>query len=447
MESDKPGWNDAMNGLPGVFGSAICGSIELKRLLTILLESFKSLPGRDTLVVKTAAEIVDFFEDLFTITLKHKGSAFLLWDKTHSLKEEYRARTTYGLSGREKTISLGDIEQAFKLFVKIVDKGIKKAIDRKTGLIRTYFYYESTEYSVRKKNGKSQCSRNNLPLVRVKKFRRHTLPFFLQGFVHFMRSMQDREKARILHKKVLASSIFDKKLRMFKLNESLKSESRDIGRAKIFTPGWLENESIWTHMEYKYLLELLRNGLSREFYNAIKDTLAPFLDPEVYGRSIFENTSFIVSSAHPDKALHGQGFVGRLTGATAEMISIFMAMTSGLRPFSLVDNKLHLKFTPQLASWMFTRKDEVALDYRSTGVDKIRVPRNSFLFKFLGKINVFYHNPARKNTFGSDAAEIKSIQLQYSSGKKVVLEGNCVPAPYAEHVRAGKVCRIDITLN
>lgn len=35
---------------------------------------------------------------------------------------------------------------------------------------------------------------------------------------------------------------------------------------KPFTPGWLENESIWLHMEYKYLLELIRNGMYEEFF-------------------------------------------------------------------------------------------------------------------------------------------------------------------------------------
>ena len=29
--------------------------------------------------------------------------------------------------------------------------------------------------------------------------------------------------------------------------------------------GWLENESIWLHMEYKYLLELIRNGMYEAF--------------------------------------------------------------------------------------------------------------------------------------------------------------------------------------
>ena len=37
MNADKPGWNDAMNGLPGIFGSGVSETIELKRLLDFIL--------------------------------------------------------------------------------------------------------------------------------------------------------------------------------------------------------------------------------------------------------------------------------------------------------------------------------------------------------------------------------------------------------------------------
>ena len=83
---------------------------------------------------------------------------------------------------------------------------------------------------------------------------------------------------------------------MYRLNADLSDESFTIGRARAFSPGWLENGSIWLHMEYKYLLELLRSGLYDEFYTAAQSALIPYLKPEVYGRSILENSSFILSS-------------------------------------------------------------------------------------------------------------------------------------------------------
>ena len=51
---------------------------------------------------------------------------------------------------------------------------------------------------------------------------------------------------------------------------------KDIGRARAFTPGWLENELIWLHMEYKYLLEVLRAGLYEHFFEDFKTSPDPF---------------------------------------------------------------------------------------------------------------------------------------------------------------------------
>jgi len=52
---------------------------------------------------------------------------------------------------------------------------------------------------------------------------------------------------------------------MYKVNAPLANLPLDIGRARAFTPGWLENESIWLHMEYKYLLEVLRADFTKNF--------------------------------------------------------------------------------------------------------------------------------------------------------------------------------------
>jgi hypothetical protein len=61
-------------------------------------------------------------------------------------------------------------------------------------------------------------------------------------------------------------------------------------------------------MSYKFYLELLRGGLYEEFFDEIKTGLVPFMDNAVYGRSPLEASSFIVSSAFPDKKMHGAGF-------------------------------------------------------------------------------------------------------------------------------------------
>jgi hypothetical protein len=47
-------------------------------------------------------------------------------------------------------------------------------------------------------------------------------------------------------------------MQMYTLSASLKSIGPDVGRMVAFSPGWLENESVWLHMSYKFYLELLR---------------------------------------------------------------------------------------------------------------------------------------------------------------------------------------------
>jgi hypothetical protein len=51
--------------------------------------------------------------------------------------------------------------------------------------------------------------------------------------------------------------------------------------------------------------------------------MLPFMDPEVYGRSLMECSSFIASSAFPDPSIVGQGFLARLSGSTAEFLDIW----------------------------------------------------------------------------------------------------------------------------
>ena len=132
------------------------------------------------------------------------------------------------------------------------------------------------------------------------------------------------------------------------------SQPHDIGRARAFPPGWLENESIWLHMEYKYLLEILKAGLFEQFFADMRNILVPFYDPQIYGRSPLENSSFLVSSAHPDETLHGAGFVARLSGSTAEFISIWNIMMAGKHPFIMQNGQLCFALRPALPGWLFT---------------------------------------------------------------------------------------------
>jgi hypothetical protein len=210
---------------------------------------------------------------------------------------------------------------------------------------------------------------------------------------------------------------------MYKTNAPLHSCSHEIGRARAFTPGWLENESIFLHMAYKYLLEILRAGLRDEFVADMRRGLVPFLDPQTYGRSPLENSSFIVSSAHPDESLHGRGFVARLTGATAEFLSMWSLMTAGPQPFFMKDGQLCLCFKPTLPRWLF--RDDGTL-----------------VFTFLGGCSV----TCRRYETSSEYAQVTAATLDLPMGHRVSLPGDVIGAPYAAMIRNGEIRHIELCL-
>ncbi len=441
MEANKPNWYDALNGLPGLFGSSICETIELKRLTEFLTGALEELKLDEGDKINIFEELFDFIAPI-TNLLKSETDNFKYWDASYSHKESYRKKIISGISGVEKEISIGSIKEFLGWVIKKTTAAINCACDD-SGICRSYFINEVKEYEViGQQNGQETH-------IRPKKFSQRALPLFLEGPVHALRIEKDKAKAAALYKAVKNSELFDRQLKMYKVNGYLSKETEEIGRCKVFPRGWLENESIWLHMEYKYLLEVLRSGLYEDFYRDFKNCIVAFFNPQKYTRSIIESSSFIVSSVHSDSGLHGAGFVARLSGATAEMLHIWLCMNTGFRPFYLNEQgNLCLEFNPILAGWLFTKKEN-EFDYFTQDEKriKIKLPKNSYAFNFLGSTLVAYHNPKRKNTFGENAVKIRQIILTYRDGRMVRVEGSLIVSPLAEAVRDRKFCRIDIEIN
>lgn len=440
MEADKPGWYDALNGLPGLLGSSICETLELKRYAQFLLDAFDDLSMDDHYEIAVFDELGEFIKGLKHI-LKTEQNPLSYWNKANDIKENYRLSVRKGIRGDEEGISLGDIREFLHGVAARTQAAVDKAADE-SGLVPTYFMYDVTDYDVLEQEHSGQ------PFVLPKKFKQHALPLFLEGIVHAMKLERDPARARALYQAVRQSPLFDKKLKMYKVNADISGESEELGRARIFPRGWLENESIWLHMEYKYLLELLRAGLYKEFYDSLRQTAVPFLDAEVYGRSVLENSSFLASSAHEDRSLHGQGFVARLSGSTAEFVHIWLWMSIGQNPFVINEREeLCLHFQPVLDRTMFTQKPSNASRLNRKGKwECLSFPKNSCAFHFLASTLVVYHNPGMKNIFPGGDYQIEKIVLTYSTGKAVCLTEGFIGAPYAGDVRDGKVDRIDVYL-
>lgn len=421
MEAEKPGWYDALNGLPGMLGSSVTETYELRRLLAFLCEIAAEYPERTCILPVEAVDL------LLEVSEAIRTSEDWPWERIATAREAYRERVRFGFDGAVRELSAREIGDILSKFLDTVDAGIARARALTGGLYPTYFYYEAEEYELlRDADGNPRLDGKGRPRVRVTRFRPVALPLFLEGLVKALKMRLGRESAREIYRRVRESALFDKKLRMYKVNAPLIGQPLTLGRATAFTPGWLENESIWLHMEYKYLLELLRAGLYTEFFDDIKTVLIPFLDPAIYGRSPLENSSFLASSAHPDETVHGAGFVARLTGATAEFLSMWHLMMAGEKPFFVEDGRLCLQFKPALPAWLFDERDTIT-------------------FKFLGCCNVTYHNPARIDTF-DERAQVQRIVID-TGDDTVEIHSPVIREPYASRVRAGNVQTINVYLS
>lgn len=450
MEADKPGWYDALNGLPGLFGSSVCETLEIKRHIRFLLralDEFEDAPDEIS-VFEELSELMDTMHCL----LAQQLPSLEFWNEASTARESYRDKTRMGVSGKEIGVELRRVIDFFEAALRKLEFGIEKARDGRSGTLFTYFRYEVTDYQVIESPPSGEVVEatrvtNGPTRVAPSAFKQVPLPLFLEGPVHYLRCNPDAGEAAEFAASVKKSALYDECLKMYKVNAPLTDEPMGIGRSRVFSPGWLENESIWLHMEYKYLLELLRNGLYDEFYRDFRNVCIPFLDPAVYGRSTLENSSFIASSAHPNPLVHGNGFVARLSGATAEFIHMLLLMTVGTRPFRLgPDGQLELRLEPALPEWLFTRETRNVRVLKQDEWEEIELPARTFSFMFLGSILVVYHNEGLSDTFGEDGVKPVEWTIVDSKGNTQTLYAETLIGDFARRVRDREVTRMDIVL-
>ena len=409
MEGGKPGWYDALNGLPGLLGSSMAESCELARLLRFTREALTQWDGS----VGLYDEMAELLAGIDGI-LQSEPDRFARWDQLNRVKEGYRARTAFGLDGGRTALLSGRLAAMLKRMEAAVLDGIHRAVALGGGICPTYFTFDAT--------GVVETPDGPMPTGLAP----HALPLFLEGPTRWLKLDLSREEKRALAEKVRHSGLYDQVLKMYKVNESLAGVSFEAGRALAFTPGWLENESIWLHMEYKYLLELLKSGLYDQFSEDFRAAAVPFLDPARYGRSPLENVSFLASSANPDPSGWGRGFVARLSGSTAEFLQMWQLMFFGPEPFRLGGGGLELHFSPCVPDYLLGTENTVRA-------------------VFLGHIPVTYHVeglgalcpgktvPTRWTLTRADG-EIVTVDSPYLSGRE------------ARQVRDGQIIEIEITM-
>ncbi|KAL9187019.1 hypothetical protein ACHAXT_010739 [Thalassiosira profunda] len=439
-EGGKPGWNDAMNGLVGMLGSGMPETYELKALLQYIraaVAKYKrpvAVPEElGVLIGEIMTALDELGDEAYLPTSDTVPSAlFRYWDAVASAREDY-VRNIASLSCETMNYSPTEMLQLLDRWIGQVDLGIARAHsvgshghdnqDELLGITPTYFSYNVTQW---KKTG--DVNRDGLPLVNATEMAVAKFPLFLEGVVRMMKTV-DGAKASSIYKAVMKSGLRDEQLKMYTLSSSLEGQSFDMGRMMGFSPGWLENQSVWLHMSYKYYLELLRKGMHNEFFTEMQSGMLPFMDGAKYGRSLLECSSFIASSAFEDPRMHGQGFLARLSGSTAEFLSMWVLMMIGPSPFRVNEEtrELEMQLSPALPKWLFANNPTA-----------VAGEQYSVHFKLFTSINTRYFTPVRRDLFGDVPAR---YEIGLRDGSKIRVDGPTIPNDLAQNIR--KVVFID----
>ncbi len=423
MEGGKPGWYDALNGLPGLFGSSMAETYELLRMIEFVTNILSKYEKQMDVPIELYELWKGLVDDSVMFIADQKVDShqakIAFWKSRGKKLEQYRKQIHKDLSGNTVEMESLAAKNHLNLMQEIIREGIREAKentpDGEKGMIPTYFYYTVLDYKEDVFLGESTYE--------IFDVKQNTVPLFLEGSVRYLKQKDTKENKRNLYQKIKKSDLYDSDLHMYKVNSGLSKASYEIGRAKAFTPGWLENESIWMHMEYKYLLELLKSGLYEEFFEDFRWACVPFMNESEYGRSLLENSSFIASTANPDPKIHGKGFVARLSGSTAEFIHMWQIMMFGENPFEYNDSIFSLAFKPSIPAYLIGNQEHIQAT-------------------FLGTVSVDYCLTDTESIFGENY-RISKYELHYEKEICPVF-GDRIFGQQALDVRNGNVHKIKV---
>lgn len=456
-EGGNWGWDSANDGLPSTIGSGMAETFELKVLVRYLLTStFKY--NEPVLIPVELADLINAItaglENLESRRIPSvldefvPASLFEYWNDISSAREAYRERTKVDFSGNTTVLHTTDLIPLLNRWLLHLDAGIARAasfgtIDAFNGAsnstIPTYFAFEVTKYQ---KSG--EANHDGAPFVEALQMKVRRLPIFLEGPTRMLKTVTDTAVARDMYWNIREhSGLRDNELSMYTVSGDLPGYSVDLGGTTAFPPGWSKNQGVSLHMSYKFYLELLRHGLHDEFFaEATPGGLLPFMNSEVYGRSLAECSSFIASSSFEDPSIRGRGFLPRMSGATAEFLSIWKIMYIGIDPFYVDpgDYQLRMKLVPTLPLWMFDTQGNHDLDedkefqrspfLRHSAQQNLNTP--NVRFKLFSSIQVYYYNERRIDLFGYPPVRYR---IGLRDGSIFEVDGPVIGVDLAEKIR------------
>ena len=418
MDGDKPGWNDAMNGLPGIFGSGVSETIELVRVVTELLRIVKKYPLQ-------SIAIPTILFDLFT-QLSHQLSPavgltptqlVMRYNALQDIREQFDTTTRFTFDSPIKHLAAKEFELGLTRMLDVLRDGIERSKTYGQGLVPTFLTYEAVEFA---RNG-MEHPHLHLPCVNIHSWSVRSLPNFLEAPARLLKQLHGAEADQLIDT-VKASPLYDTATRMYVTSVPLDHEDLSIGRIRAFTAGWLEREANFMHMSYKFILGMLKSHRYDRFFEEIKDAFPCYMDPAKYGRSILENSSFIATSRNPNPRIHGKGYVARLTGTTAELLSMHVGMFFGYHLFSCHNHVLSFHLHPVLPRHFFSAEGQV----------------ETILF---GTIPLTYV------TTGTSDYYTTAVKYELLlKGKWMVIEGSSVAGELAKIIRHKGIEAIRVTL-
>ena len=242
MEANKPGWNDAMNGLPGLFGSGMSETMELKRLVAFIVEAAERFGHHAVMVPE---EIASYLEGVYDAVQQYQTGvldSFRYWDRVAGQRESYRASIRYGISGREVEIPVKNVKRIYAAFLDKIEEGIQRAEQLGGGIVPTYFRFEAERFEeIRDAEGSPVITRYGLPAAEVLEFKAYPLPHFLEAPARGMK-LANEGQARAMYDRIKASDLYDAALGMYKTSVSLEGKAmKSDASAHSRQAGWSGN--------------------------------------------------------------------------------------------------------------------------------------------------------------------------------------------------------------
>merc|ERR1719476_827523 len=154
MEAGKPGWNDAMSGLPALFCSEMPAAYELHEIVDYVGMVIDKV-GRPVELPEEVASFLAAIDVQLQLLSAGTSDDFTFWDKVHDALEGYRTATDATFSGKTTFLSpatLGKASGVFGRMLARLDTGIKRALsfalDANGGVSPTYFRFTVKDYQL-----------------------------------------------------------------------------------------------------------------------------------------------------------------------------------------------------------------------------------------------------------------------------------------------------------